>query len=136
MLGVSTILLTLISTHMVMSLVNTKVMSLLKEPKCDWSSLQRLTRTPDNSSSTSPALLSTSSDRMYSHQYLRVTLKSILPINRFILRAVAEDEEHVGVGTWFLPFGDTQSPNSRYLNCSGGVHNGVTNSECSDRLTS
>ena len=36
----------------------------------------------------SGALLSTSSDRMYDSQYLRVTLKSLLPINRFLIKAV------------------------------------------------
>ena len=40
----------------------------------------------------SPALVSTSSDRMLSSQYLRVTLKSVLPINRFLLKAVEESD--------------------------------------------
>ena len=40
----------------------------------------------------SPALVSTSSDRMLSSQYLRVTLKSVLPINRFMLKAVEESD--------------------------------------------
>ena len=127
MLAVLTILLTILSRHTVICLVNTLDTNDTMA-KCDWSSLLRLTRTMSNVSS-SPALLSTSSDRMYSHQYLRVTLKSILPINRFILRAVTDNDTAGGLGTWFLPFGDTQSPNSRYLNCSGGVHNAVTNSD-------
>ena len=35
-----------------------------------------------------PALLSTSGDSMLSSQYLRVTLKSFLPISKFIIKAV------------------------------------------------
>ena len=35
-----------------------------------------------------PALLSTSNDRMYDSQYLRVTLKSITDINMFLIKAV------------------------------------------------
>lgn len=45
-----------------------------------------------------PALLSTSGDSMISSQYLRVTLKSFLPISKFIIKAVsADDDELKGV---------------------------------------
>ena len=40
-----------------------------------------------------PALLSTSGDSMISSQYLRVTLKSFLPISKFIIKAVSADDD-------------------------------------------
>ena len=80
------------------------------------------------------ALVSTSTDRMLDSQYLRVTLKSLTPINRFIMKAVNQtDLDMAGLGTWYLPFQDNNintnlSPTSRYLNCSDSLHNTVTNS--------
>ena len=80
------------------------------------------------------ALVSTSTDRMLDSQYLRVTLKSLTPINRFVMKAVNQtDLDMAGLGTWYLPFQDNnintnRSPTSRYLNCSDSIHNTVTNS--------
>ena len=76
------------------------------------------------------ALVSTSTDRMLSSKYLRVTLKSLTPIKRFVMKAVSESEpDMAGLGTWYLPFQDnTLSPTSRYLNCSDSSHNTVINS--------
>ena len=51
----------------------------------------------------SPALVSTSSDRMLSSQYLRVTLKSVLPINRFMLKAVEESDRDMDGETLYIP---------------------------------
>ena len=38
---------------------------------------------------------------------------------------------NLGLGTWYLPFGDTssESSSSKYLDCGDGVHNTVTNSD-------
>ena len=83
---------------------------------------------------TSSALVSTSTDRMFDSQYLRVTLKSLAPINRFVMKAVSRtDLDSAGLGTWYLPFQDENlstnlSPTSRYLNCSDSSHNSVANS--------
>ena len=136
--------LSILTSHFVTGLINS-------EDRCDFSLLKRVTKVRlidvgeeslnlkciidqfSNLSSSSPALLSTSSDRMFSHQYLRVTLKSVLPINRFIIKAVrsGEHDDSGALGTWYLPFtADTgQTSHSRYLNCSGSVNNAVTNSD-------
>ena len=82
----------------------------------------------------SSALISTSTDHMLDSQYLRVTLKSLTPINRFVMKAVIPtDLDMAGLGSWYLPFQDNKintalSPTSRYLNCSDTSHNTVTNS--------
>ena len=86
---------------------------------------------PEMSSS---ALISTSTDSMMDSQYLRVTLKSLTPIRRFVMKAVNQTHlDMAGLGTWYLPFQDNNintglSPTSRYLNCSDSLHNTVTNS--------
>ena len=51
-----------------------------------------------------PALLSTSGDSMISSQYLRVTLKSFLPISKFIIKAVSfRDDDLKGIYIYILP---------------------------------
>ena len=51
------------------------------------------------------------------------TLSEFLELEQFI--------QILGLGTWYLPFGDTnsQSASSKYLDCDGGVHNGVSHSD-------
>ena len=91
------------------------------------------------------AVLTVSQDKLFSNQYLRVTLKSVYAITGFIVKAVDHtNEDNKGniyikyyqykkllsaLGTWYLPYlaPTTTISSSSYRNCSGH-HNAVTHS--------
>ena len=91
------------------------------------------------------AILTVRQDKLFSNQYLRVTLKSVYAITGFIVKAVDhKNEDNKGniyircyqykkllsaLGTWYLPYlaPTTTISSSSYRNCSGH-HNALTHS--------
>merc|ERR1712025_1243559 len=65
---------------------------------------------------------------MYSHQYIRVTIRSKRAFKGFLIRALSDGDTHLG--TWYIPYLEDTSylSESSYLHCDGRVQSAVTHS--------
>jgi len=75
-----------------------------------------------------PIQLVTDEYTMFSHQYLRVTIRSKRAFKGFLIRAASGIDSHLG--TWYIPYLDDTSylSESSYLHCGGKMQSAVTHS--------
>jgi len=75
-----------------------------------------------------PIQLVTDQYSMFSHQYLRVTIRSKRAFKGFLIRASSGSVTHLG--TWYIPYLEDTSylSESSYLHCGGRIQSAVTHS--------